>query len=106
MDKRGHHFVRYADDLVILVKSQSAGERVMSSISRFLERRLKLQVNEEKSKVVKATECEYLGFTFPRGRIVWSDKSLRRFKMKIRELTKRSWDISMTKGESVHALCV
>ena len=97
LDKRGHHFVRYADDFVILVKSQSAGERVMSGISRFLERRLKLQVNGEKSKVVKATECEYLGFTFPRGRIVWSNKPLRRFKMKIRELTKRSWGISMAK---------
>lgn len=97
LEKRGHHFVRYADDFVILVKSQSAGERVMNNISRFLERRLKLQVNVEKSKVVKATECEYLGFTFPRGRIVWSDKSLRRFKMKIRELTKRSWGISMAK---------
>lgn len=97
LEKRGHHFVRYADDFVILVKSQSAGERVMSSISRFLERRLKLKVNLEKSKVVKATECEYLGFTFPRGRIVWADKFLRRFKMKIRELTKRSWGISMAK---------
>ena len=97
LERRGHRFVRYADDFVILVKSQNAGERVMNSITRFLERRLKLEVNTDKSRVVKATECEYLGFTFSRGRIVWTDKSLHRFKLKIRELTKRSWGISMAK---------
>ncbi|WP_281177711.1 group II intron reverse transcriptase/maturase [Endozoicomonas arenosclerae] len=97
LERRGHHFVRYADDFVILVKSQSAGERVMNSICRFLERRLKLQVNKDKSRVVKATDCEYLGFTFPRNRIVWTDKSLNRFKRKVLELTRRSWGISMVK---------
>ena len=51
--------------------------------------------------MVRISRCEYLGFTFPRGRIVWSDKSLRRFKMKIRELTKRSWGIRMAKKDGV-----
>ena len=50
LEKRGHHFVRYADDFIILVKSLSAGERVMASISRFLERKLRLTVNEKKSR--------------------------------------------------------
>ena len=103
LERRGHKFARYADDFVILVKSQSAGERVMLNITRYLERRLKLTVNTEKSTVVKATESEFLGFTFPRGRIVWTEKSLHRFKTKIRQLTGRSWGISMGKRMKVLA---
>ncbi|MDA0723062.1 MAG: hypothetical protein O3A82_02145 [Verrucomicrobia bacterium] len=57
---------------------------------RFLEERLKLKVNEEKSKVVKAADLEFLGFVFKGGKIVWSEKSLRTFQAKIRELTRRS----------------
>ena len=63
LEYRGHCFARYCDDFVILVGSQRAGERVMESITRYLERRLKLTVNQSKSKVVKATEAEFLGFT-------------------------------------------
>ena len=73
LERRGHKFARYADDFVILVQSQSAGERVMSSITGYLERRLKLTVNTEKSKVLKATQSEFLGFTFTRNRIVWTE---------------------------------
>jgi retron-type reverse transcriptase len=57
-------FARYADDFIILVRSQRAGERVLESISRFLEKRLKLVVNTDKSKVVKTRESKFLGFTF------------------------------------------
>lgn len=96
LEKRGHRFTRYADDFVILVGSERAGQRVMNSISRFLERKLKLKVNTEKSKVVKATKCEFLGFTFTGKKIRWTVKTFRRFKHKILELTSRSWGVSMS----------
>ncbi len=95
LEKRGHRFTRYADDFVILVGSERAGQRVMNSITRFLERKLKLKVNTEKSKVVKSTQCEFLGFTFTGKKIRWSDKTLHRFKQKILRLTGRSWGVSM-----------
>ena len=76
LESRGHHFARYADDFVILVKSLRAGERVMASVTLFLERTLKLKVNEDKSKVVKTSELEFLGFAFRGSRIQWSGKVL------------------------------
>jgi RNA-directed DNA polymerase len=88
-------FVRYADDFVILVKSEHAANRVMKNITRFLQRKLKLKINDSKSKVVKFGECEYLGFVFKDKRIVWSDQSLEDFRHNIRRLTARSWGISM-----------
>jgi RNA-directed DNA polymerase len=63
LKRRGHKFARYADDFIILVKSQHAGERVMTSVTRFLENKLKLQVNEEKSLVASADRIIFLGFT-------------------------------------------
>jgi len=95
LEKRGHKFVRYADDFVILVKSQRAGERVKSSTKRFLEKILKLKVNEEKSSVVKTDKCNFLGFTFKGTSIRWSDKAFREFKRRIKLLTGRSWFVSM-----------
>ena len=95
LERRGHAFARYADDFTILVKSQRAGDRVLRSISRYLEVKLKLQVNTNKSHVVKAKECEFLGFTFGAGRIQWSVKSLHKFKRKVRRLTNRNWGVSM-----------
>lgn len=95
LEKRGLHFVRYADDLVILVRSKLAGERVLRSITRFLEKRLKLKVNQEKSGVREADETTYLGFTFRKGKIRGSEESYRRFKQQVRELTGRSWGVSM-----------
>jgi RNA-directed DNA polymerase len=95
LEKRGHQFARYADDLTILVKSKRAGERVMESISRFLEKVLKVKVNRDKSKVVKAEESSFLGFTFTRKRLTVSEKSLTRFKTELRHLTGRSWGVSM-----------
>jgi RNA-directed DNA polymerase len=95
LEKRGHRFARYADDLIIVVKSKRAGNRVMASISRFLERVLKVKVNRDKSRVVKAEESSFLGFTFTRKRLTVSEKSLTRFKSELRRLTGRSWGVSM-----------
>ena len=95
LEARGHRFVRYADDFMIFVKSQRAAERVMRSITRFLQDRLKLVINHEKSRIMKADDCEYLGFIFKNKRITWSDRSLADFKFNVRRLTRRSWGISM-----------
>ena len=95
LESRGHRFVRYADDLLILVKSQRAGERVMASVTRFLTRKLKLVVNEPKSRVVKTDECTFLGFTFRGTKLRWSDRAFEEFRHKLRELTGRSWGVSM-----------
>ena len=64
LERRGYRFARYADDLLILVKSPRTGERVKASVTRYLTRELKLAVNEQKSRVVKTNDCEFLGFTF------------------------------------------
>jgi RNA-directed DNA polymerase len=95
LEKRGHCFARYADDFIILVKSKSAGERVMRSLQRFLERKLKLQVNQGKSHVRKTDQTDFLGFTFMKTKICWSEASFREFKRRIRQLTGRSWFVSM-----------
>lgn len=95
LEKRVHKFVRYADDFLILVKSKRSAYRVMRSVSRFLKKYLKLEINERKSKVVRAEECKYLGFVFKGKRIVWSDRSFEDFRHNIRRLTARSWGISM-----------
>ena len=95
LERRGHRFVRYADDFIILVKSHRAGERVMQSTKRFLPKNLKLIVNEKKSKVVKSDQCSFLGFIFTGKSIRWSDDSLAEFKWQIRILTGRSWGVSM-----------
>jgi RNA-directed DNA polymerase len=95
LEKRGLHFVRYADDLLILVKSKRAGERVLQSVTRFLETHLKLKVNQEKSGVREADDTTYLGFAFRKGKIRWSEESFQCFKQRVRELTGRSWGVSV-----------
>lgn len=95
LEKRGHQFCRYADDLIILVRSKRAGERVMESISRFLEKTLKVQVNRDKSKVVRAETSTFLGFTFTGKRLTVSEKSLAKCKNELRRLTGRSWGVAM-----------
>ncbi len=95
LEKRKHKFARYADDFIILVKSKRAGKRVLKSISCYLETRLKLKVNTEKSQVVKVSRSKFLGFTFTRGNIQWHTKTVHKFKQKIRELTNRNWGVSM-----------
>jgi len=95
LERRGHRFARYADDFIILVKSQRAGERVFAGIGRFLERRLKLVVNEQKSKVASLSACTFLGFCFVRGKLRWSEAAFGEFKRRVRGLTGRSWGVSM-----------
>jgi RNA-directed DNA polymerase len=95
LERRGHRFARYADDMIILVKSQRAGERVMRSITRYLETALKLTVNLAKSKVATMSECSFLGFTIRGTKIRWTDKALANFTHRVKELTGRSWGVSM-----------
>ena len=95
LEKRGHRFARYADDFLILVKSRRAGERVSRSLQRYLERTLKLQVNQEKSKVAPTDQITFLGFTFRGAKIRWSEKAFREFKRRVKLLTGRSWFVSM-----------
>jgi RNA-directed DNA polymerase len=95
LERRNHPFARYADDFIILVKSKRAGERVLASVTKFLDTQLKLVVNTDKSQVVKTTQSKFLGFTFRRGLIKWHDKTLHQFKQQVRILTNRNWGVSM-----------
>ncbi|MGH9955795.1 MAG: group II intron reverse transcriptase/maturase [Pyrinomonadaceae bacterium] len=93
LERRGHHFVRYADDCNIYVRSQRAGERVMKSVSEFITRKLKLKVNEQKSAVSRPSKRKFLSFSFtwqrePKRRI--APKAIARFKQRVRELTRRT----------------
>lgn len=92
---RGHRFARYADDVVILVRSLRAGNRVMLNIKRFVEKVLRLKVNDAKSKVALMEECKFLGFTIKRGKVRWHEKPLKEFKARVRELTSKNWGVSM-----------
>jgi RNA-directed DNA polymerase len=98
LTRRGHRFVRYADDCNIYVRSERAGRRVMASISHFLTTHLKLKINEQKSAVGKPSERKFLGFSFtdhaqPKRRI--APLSLERFKRRVRELTRRTRRVSI-----------
>ena len=99
LEKRGHRFVRYADDCNIYVRSQRAGERVMASIEQFLAKRLKLRVNKAKSAVAKPSVRKFLGFSFtggkqPRRRI--APQAIDRLKARVRELTRRTCGKSLS----------
>ncbi|MGH7899977.1 MAG: group II intron maturase-specific domain-containing protein, partial [Candidatus Binatia bacterium] len=98
LEKRGHRFVRYADDCNIYVGTERAGKRVMESISGFITNKLKLKVNGEKSAVARPWERKFLGFSFtsgkePKRRI--APKALDRFKKRVRELTRRTRGVSL-----------
>ena len=102
LETRGLNFVRYADDCIILVKSEKATNRVLSSITKYIEKKLGLKVNAEKSKVTRPTKTKYLGFSFwttkggkwkPKPHI----KSYQKLKRKLKQLTNRSWSISLDK---------
>jgi len=92
--KRGHRFVRYADDCNIYVKTRRAGERVIESVKAFLEKKLKLKVNPQKSQVERAFRVKFLGFSFfkRKGEVLVrvANRSLARFRGKLRRLTKRT----------------
>jgi RNA-directed DNA polymerase len=102
LERRGHRFVRYADEVLILVKSTRAGERVMASLTCWLTRKLKLRVNEHKSRVVAIHECVYLGFTFRGQKLRWSEQAYKDFRHQLCRLTGRSWGVSM--GYRLHKL--
>lgn len=97
LEKRGHSFVRYADDFVILCHSHKAAVRVLASVTRFLSQRLKLIVNEAKSQVVKLSEASFLGFQIVRRKIRWTKKSQKKLKAKVRALTLRTRGVSPSK---------
>jgi RNA-directed DNA polymerase len=100
LEKRGHKFCRYADDSSIYVRSRKAGERVMTSITRYITGTLKLKVNAEKSSVREPEEMKLLGFTFYRSseeyHIGIALKSIHALKAKIKKLTGRKYSISVT----------
>jgi group II intron reverse transcriptase/maturase len=99
LGKRGHRFVRYADDCNIYVKSLKAGERVKIGITDFIEKKLKLKVNEEKSAVGKPVARIFLGVSFysssKKTRVYVPKKSKKRFEEKLKKLTNRNWGIAM-----------
>ena len=94
LERRGHRFVRYADDCNIYVQSARAGERVMKSVKHFIEEKLKLKVNERKSAVARATKRKFLGYSFLKrnGEILRrvAERSLERVKDKVRRMTRRT----------------
>ena len=94
LEARGHRFVRYADDFLILCYSPRAGRRILDRISRYLQNRLKLTVNTAKSNVVPLREASFLGFTIIKRRVRWTEKSKRKFKTKVRQLTRRTRGVS------------
>jgi len=105
LERRGHRFVRYADDCNIYVRSERAGQRVMESVTRFITHRLKLKVNQTKSAVAQPGQRKFLGFSFtgerePRRRI--APKAIVRFQKRIRKLTRRTRGISL--AQMVHQI--
>lgn len=99
LEERGHKFVRYADDCNIYVKSQRAAERVMRSCAEYLERRLKLRVNREKSQTGSPLKLKFLGFSLYKNKngtgIRTHAKSLKRFKSKLKQITRRNRGVSV-----------
>lgn len=98
LERRGHRFVRYADDCNIYVRSERAGQRVMASVSRFLTRKLKLTVNRDKSAVDRASKRSFLGFSFtggerPKRRI--APEAKQRFQRRVRKLTRRGRSVNL-----------
>ena len=98
LERRGHRFVRYADDSNIYVRSERAGQRVMESVKRFITEKLKLKVNESKSAVAKPQERKFLGFSFTSGKELKrkiAPKAIDRFQERVREITDKGRGRSM-----------
>jgi RNA-directed DNA polymerase len=100
LERRGHRFVRYADDCNVYVRSERAGQRVMASLTNFIEKRLKLRVNTEKSKVAKPQDCKLLGLTLHKlktgqVRVLVADKSLQNLEKELKARTPRNWGQSL-----------
>src|SRR5271169_369121 len=106
LERRGHRYVRYADDCNIYVRSERAGQRVMKSVTQFITQKLKLKVNETKSAVARPQERKFLGFSFSAGpeiKRTIAPKALNQFKQRIRDITRRAKSVSIgaTMGELV-----
>jgi len=102
LERRGHRFVRYADDCNIYVRSERAGHRVMESVTRFITRKLKLKVNEAKSKVDRPQRCTFLGFRFVRNKTLkrgLAPQTVQRFKRRVRDVSK---DLAAKTAGSAH----
>jgi group II intron reverse transcriptase/maturase len=101
LDRRGHKFVRYADDANVYVRSERAGQRVMVSLTEFIERRLRLKVNEAKSAVARPEDCHFLGFRLrldPQSgtvEVLLSERTMRNAMERVRQLTPRTWGSSL-----------
>lgn len=101
LESRGLQFVRYADDALIFVKSEKAANRVMESVVKFIEKKLGLIVNAEKSKIARPKDLKFLGFGYyfdlkdRQYQVRPHPNSVQKFKRKLRQLTKRNWSISL-----------
>lgn len=95
LESRGHQYARWADDFVILLKSERAAHRVMEGVVKYLEGQLNLPVNKEKSEVARIKDVPFLGFQILRGKVRVSDKARTKFKGKVRELTRRNNPLSV-----------
>lgn len=95
LERRGHCFVRYADDIIIMVGSELSAERVMNSLTKFIETRMRLKINREKSQIISPYQLNYLGHSILKdGSLRLSRKSKQRFKAKLKLLTKRNRGVS------------
>lgn len=99
LESRGSNFVRYADDCIILVRSEKAANRVLETITKYIEKKLGLKVNAEKSKVTRPTQTKYLSFSFWENKDKWKPKphikAYQRLQRKLKALTKRNLSISL-----------
>ena len=100
LERRGLHFARYADDCVIFVKTENSAKRVMFHIIKFIETKLKLKVNAEKTHITKPNNLKYLGFSFWKDKEKWKSmphqESFKKLFLKLKNLVKRSWSIDLT----------
>jgi RNA-directed DNA polymerase len=95
LESRGLRFARYADDFLIVVQNREEAGRVMAEVVRFVECELQLTVNATKSRVDKLARCTFLGCRIERNKIRWSEAAVEEFREKVRELTGRTWGVSM-----------
>ncbi|MDY4849080.1 MAG: group II intron reverse transcriptase/maturase [Bacilli bacterium] len=100
LERRGLRFARYADDCVIFVKTEFSAERVMRNIVTFIETKLKLKVNAEKTHITRPTKLKYLGFSFTKQKDIWEarphQESFKKLFLKLKKLIKRSWSVDLT----------
>ena len=100
LERRGLHFARYADDCVIFVKTEYSAERVMKNIITFIETKLKLKVNAEKTHITRPNNLKYLGFSFWKDKGNWKSRphkeSFKKLFLKLKKLVKRSWSVDLT----------